>query len=166
MVGLVPCTPKAFDSRLFERLSAGFPGPAVFEGESRKVGDVILPPVIWNAMQSAPNVHLTCSVERRAEVLIEDYLASEENRGPLREQLPFIEDRLGGAKWSGRLVELLDARRERELVALLLEHYYDPLYRHSEKGREYAFSVDTANPSGAAERIVEWIEKSRSDVAQ
>ena len=162
MVGLEPTTQKTFDSLLFQRLEAGFPGPVVFEGESRKVGDSILPKRVWSALQSGLNVHITCSLERRVEVLIEDYLERPENRAQLAEQLPFIEQRLGPTKWAGRLVELLESNREAELVELLLEHYYDPLYRHSEAGRTYAFAVDSTDPTRAAQAIAEALEQRTS----
>ena len=166
MVGLKPTTQKTFDSDLFQRLSQGFSGPAVFEGESRKVGDSIQPESVWRALQAGANIHITCSTERRIQVLIEDYLEHHENRDQLAQQLPFIEQRLGAAKWSGRLVELLQSGREEELVGLLLEHYYDPLYRHSETGRDYAFGVDSTDPQRAAQEIAAGIESALAAPAE
>ena len=157
---------KTFDSLLFQRLSQGFPGPVVFEGESRKVGDSIQPESVWHALQAGANIHITCSFERRVQVLIEDYLEHHENRDQLAGQLPFIEQRLGAAKWSGRLVELLQSGREEELVGLLLEHYYDPLYRHSETGRDYAFGVDSTDPQRAAQEIAAGIESALAAPAE
>jgi tRNA 2-selenouridine synthase len=161
MVGLEPVSQRSFDSRLAARLRQGLPGPAVFEGESRKVGDVVIPARVWAALDSGTNVLLEADVERRVDVLIEDYLEREENRDKLRAQLPFIENRLGSTKWAGALVGLLDEHRERELVAVLLERYYDPLYRHSEKVRDYALRVDATDPARAAREVAEWIESRR-----
>ena len=62
------------------------------------------------------------------------------------------------------LVELFDQRRDREVVELLLEHYYDPLYRHGEKGRTTAVSIDAEDPARAAAEVVRWIEE-RSEAA-
>jgi tRNA 2-selenouridine synthase len=158
MVGLEPVSQKRFDSRLCSRLAAGFAGAAVVEGESRKVGDVTLPAALWSALQSGTNALLEAPPERRVEVLIDDYLAHPEARAELRAQLPFIEGRLG-ASHRGALVALLDARRERELVRLLLERYYDPLYRHSERGRAYAARFDASDPARAAREVAEWIDQ-------
>lgn len=158
MVGLEPCSQKAFESRLAARLRAGFPGPVVFEGESRKVGDAIQPPRIWEALERGVNLRLEAPLERRVDVLLEDYLAHPASRGELRERLPFIERRLGPAKWKGKLVALLDRGEERALVQSLLELYYDPLYRHSEKGRAYAATLDATDPARAARECAGWIE--------
>ncbi|MCZ6597033.1 MAG: tRNA 2-selenouridine(34) synthase MnmH [Planctomycetota bacterium] len=160
MVGLEPCSQKAFETRLCARLAAGFPGPCVLEGESRKIGDAVLPARVWEALDGGVNVLLETPLEGRVDVLIADYLACQENRAMLREQLPFIEERLGRSKWSGELVRLLDGGRERELVRVLLERYYDPLYRHSETGRTYATKADASDPARAARAVAAWIERS------
>lgn len=159
MVGLEPCPQKVFDSRLAARLREGFEGPMLVEGESRKVGDSIVPPRVWEALQGGTNLHLVAPLEQRVRVLIEDYLAHEENRAPLRGQLPFIEERLGPRKWAGELVRLLDEEREEELVEVLLERYYDPLYAHSEEGREYAARFDTSDVGRAARDILARVDQ-------
>jgi tRNA 2-selenouridine synthase len=158
MVGLEPVSQKRFDSLVCARLTAGFAGPAVVEGESRKVGDVTLPARVWAALQGGTNALLEAPLERRVEVLIGDYLARPANRAELRAQLPFIEGRLGTSH-RGALVALLDGGRERELVQLLLERYYDPLYRHSERGRAYAARFDAGDPPRTAASIAEWIDQ-------
>ena len=49
-------------------------------------------------------------------------------------------------------------RRDDELVGLLLEHYYDPLYRHSEARHRIDGTIDAADPECAAEEVVRWVE--------
>ena len=158
MVGREPCSQKTFDTRLTARLRSGFPGPVVFEGESRKIGDAILHERVWSALRGGVNFELTAPLERRVAVLKADYLVTDACRTELRGQLPFIEQRLGPRKWDGVLTGLLDADRVDELVELLLEHYYDPLYQHSETDRAYAARIDTCDPERAAAEIAAWIE--------
>jgi tRNA 2-selenouridine synthase len=158
MVGLRPATQKTFESRLWRRCAVGFGAALVLEGESRKVGDVIVPPRIWDALTGGTCIELVASTERRVDVLIEDYLEHEANRAELRERLPFIEQRIGPVQWHGKLVALLDGRNERELVRVLLERYYDPLYRHSEKEFAHALRIDATDPERAASECIAWIE--------
>jgi tRNA 2-selenouridine synthase len=164
MVGLEPCNQKTFDSRMATRMRAGFPGPVVIEGESRKVGDSIVPDRVWTALCGGVQLRMEASMDYRIGVLIADYLEIEANRAPLREQLPFIERRLGETKWAGVLVDMLDRGAEEELVKVLLELYYDPLYQHSEKGREHVATFETKDVSGVAQKIVNWIEEHLSQV--
>jgi tRNA 2-selenouridine synthase len=158
MVGLEPCNQKTFDSRLATRLREGFTGPCVIEGESRKVGDSIVPASVWRALREGTHLRLEAPLARRVEVLVEDYLAEESSRDELRRQLPFIEERLGRTRWGGELVARLDDGREAELVEILLERYYDPLYSHSERDYAYSETFDTTDPVAAATAIAEWIE--------
>ena len=162
MVGLEPVGQKAFEGDIAKRLRAGFPADLVaYEGESRKVGDSIVPERIWESLVSGKNLKLTTTLERRVEALREDYLASEGATEALLERLPFIEKRLGPVKGRGARTGLLEDDRIDELVEALLEHYYDPLYLHSEKGREHDATVDSTDPTACAQDVAEWIESAK-----
>ena len=162
MVGLEPVTQKHFETRVaarMRRLCCLAPqGPLVYEGESRKIGDRILPGTVWDSLQQGTNILLHASMEKRIDVLIADYLGREANREALAGQLPFIEKRLGPVKWRGVLTGMLAAGADRELVKILLEDYYDPLYEHSEKGKSYIAKVEMHCPEQAALEIASLID--------
>jgi tRNA 2-selenouridine synthase len=164
MVGLEPASQKLFESRLAERCARGFGAACVIEGESRKVGDRIVPEPVWRALDGGVALELVAEPARRVQVLIEDYLASARSRAELAQQLPFIEERLG-ARWNGQLVAMLAGGREAELVELLLQRYYDPLYAHSERAQRYAARFDASEPRAAAAAIVDWIERALAPAA-
>ncbi len=160
MVGLDPVSQKRFEGGCLERLRAGFPEPwMVVEGESRKVGDVVIPARLWEAMEAGRRLELTAPLDVRVKVLSEDYLARPESRAQLAERLPYIEQRLGKQRFAGALTGLLAEDRIDELVEILLERYYDPLYRHSEGERSYEARMDTSDPGACAAEIADWIER-------
>lgn len=165
MVGLEPRAQKAFESALVSRIRCGFESPLVVEAESRKVGDVILPPGLWRAMTGGVALELTATVEHRVHVLASDYLASEESRTQLLRQLPLVQQRMDLPADAPSLVSLLESGRVDELVRLLLSRYYDPLYRRSGKGRGYAASIEASDPLRAAAEIAAWIENAPRAVA-
>jgi hypothetical protein len=41
----------------------------------------------------------------------------------------------------------------------LLVGYYDPLYGNSEAGRSYAATVDATDPTAAAQRVLELVDR-------
>lgn len=156
MVGLRPVTQKSFESALATRVAAGFPADVmVVEGESRKVGDVVIPASIWAAMKRARHLEITASVERRVRVLSEDYLADPSALGKLREQLGAVSKRMEG---SPDLPGMLDRGETDGLVEILLSGYYDPLYRRSEENKVYGASIDSESPEQAARDVVAWVE--------
>jgi len=157
MVGLQPVSQKTFETRLRERLARGFVDDVmIVEGESRKVGDVIVPPRVWAAMQGATNLWLDAPLERRVDVLIEDYLARPEALPMLRRQLEAVAARMAHGP---DLVGLLDRGETRALVELLLLSYYDPLYGKSEAGRSYAATVATTDATAAARRVLQLVDQ-------
>lgn len=165
MVGRRPRTQKQFETQVALRLP-NLRGDVLFiEGESRKVGSVIVPPSVWNALTSGDNLELFAPLERRVDVLLDDYLADPNHREQLEPQLAFLDERLRARGFAPSLVELLRQGRERELVARLLEHYYDPLYRHSEQGRALKLRVDATDPRAAAERLLDFARASSGAAA-
>ncbi|MBL4771531.1 MAG: tRNA 2-selenouridine(34) synthase MnmH [Planctomycetes bacterium] len=155
MVGLEPCSQKTFDSRLYSDLSGGLKEVLVVEGESRKVGDVILPQPLWDAMTTGDNLWLEADEDYRVKVLIDDYLGQGGERESLRRQLGALAPRLPEEL---DLLGLFDRREEPELVRRLLRHHYDPLYLHSEGDRVTLATFNTSEVEEAASRIGAWVE--------
>ena len=172
MVGLEPRTQRGFESALAARLrergdarpceGGDAPPPLVLEGESRKVGDVILPSPIWRALFGGSNLELTADLERRIAVLRADYLGSQLCAAGIARQLPAIEERMKPVPGEATLSELFAEGRVAELVERLLHRYYDPLYRHGEQGRRIDARFDASDPFRAAAEVVAWIEGSEA----
>jgi tRNA 2-selenouridine synthase len=158
MVGLEPASQKTFESRMATCLRGHAGGPLILEGESRRVGDAVIPASVWKALDGGENLLLAASLKRRTEVLSSDYLRRTEALPQLREQLIKVEGRMQGT-WG--LGELMDQGRIDELVEVLLSQYYDPLYLHSEKGRTYVGKIDTEDPVCAAKEVVAWAEREK-----
>ena len=91
---------------------------------------------------------------------MDDYLRAPEALPRLRVQLAAVEQRM---EQPAPLTQLFDDQRYDELVRTLLEQYYDPLYRHSERDKEYEVRIDAADETRAAREVIDWIE---SDLAQ
>lgn len=153
--GLKPTSQRLFESSLLQRYRRGFPAGFVFyEGESRKVGSAIQPERVWASLCAGADLRLVASTARRVQVLSEDYLESPESRPFLEKQLPFLEQRIGPKQFDGVLVDLLRENRTDELVEVLLERYYDPLYRRSEPNYEVLAEFDADDPVVCAKRLL------------
>jgi tRNA 2-selenouridine synthase len=74
---------KLFESRLWAAMLGLDPiRPIIVEAESSKIGDRMIPPALWRAMQAAPRIELTAPLAARARYLVETYgdLAAERAR--------------------------------------------------------------------------------------
>lgn len=145
-VGKKPVSQPMFDSLLLLRLSELDADPIFVEGESRKVGDVILPDYLWQAMEQGSQVQLRAETATRVKNLMEDYLSSDNAIEAICAQLPFLEGRIG-KKWVGELESWLRQGRAAEVTEVLLERYYDPLYAHSDKSRSWCCSLKVESPT-------------------
>lgn len=152
-VGLAPASASAFQSALADRLERMGPPPWFVEGESRRVGEVVLPAALFQAMEDGVQVLLDAPMAHRVAVLRDDYWSAPGAERELSERLPFLEARLG-TEWVGRLREWLQEGEWGRVAAVLLERYYDPRYAHHDRRRRFAARLDAADP-GVVARLLE-----------
>jgi tRNA 2-selenouridine synthase len=141
LLGALPGRPqppqKLFEGELLRRLEALDPSrPVVVEAESSKVGERMVPPGLWQAMQAAPRIELSAPLAERAAYQARAY-ADIAGRSDLMDLLERLPDRLGRK----RLEEwrtLAEAGRHEALAAELMEAHYDPAYRRSSRKLPHA----------------------------
>ena len=135
----------------------------LLEDESRNIGQLELPGSLWETMRGAQGILLEASVKERSQQIFEDYvqvetarLGQEELRQNLEGNFNKLKQRLGAAQVERGIEMLEDAQKNgawlkpeshQPWIELLLEGYYDPLYRKGleKSGREIVFrgSFDT-----------------------
>jgi len=119
---------KMFESRLLAALEALDPTePILAEAESSKVGDRVIPPGLWQAMQAASRIAIEAPLEARARYLAERYAAVIADRSAFEaalERLPAFPGRKAIAHWR----ELADAGDLQAIAADLTANHYDPAY--------------------------------------
>lgn len=119
---------KAFETSLAMEMAGLDPGRPVFiEAESSKVGDLIVPPVVWKAMIAAQRVEVAAPVAARAEYLARAYRDLTSDAGALAETLTALRPMQGAERvefWQG----LACAGRFEDLAAELCALHYDPRY--------------------------------------
>jgi tRNA 2-selenouridine synthase len=137
LFGAVPGQPqpsqKLFESQLLAALQGlDLSRPIVVEAESSKVGQLMVPPVLWGAMETAPRIVLTAPPQARASFLAQSYADLGRDPDALVALLSRIPDRPGRKRleaWTG----LAHAGDLETLAAELIEMHYDPTYRRSSR---------------------------------
>ena len=127
---------KMFESRLLAAMEALDPAlPVVFEAESSKVGDRMIPPGPWRAMQSARRIAIEAPLAARAEYLATRYGGVIANRDAFElalARLPAFPGRKAIAHWR----TLADADDLVAIAADLTENHYDPAYDRTNRKDE------------------------------
>ena len=118
---------KRFETLLWDAFRAAPAGrPIVLEGESRRIGKIMLPSRVHEAMFAGYRVWCNASVETRVKRLAAEY-AREEYREEMAAALLRIKKKLGGP----RFVELSGMLERWDVAGLargLIECHYDKLY--------------------------------------
>jgi tRNA 2-selenouridine synthase len=155
---------KGFESQLLAAFDALDPArPVVVEAESSKIGNRVLPPMLWEAMRKAPRIELTAPLPERARYLVETYGDIAARRDALLEileRLPIHPSRRRLAAWR----EMVEQDAFAALAEALMAAHYDLAYARERRKSDQAIlgsialnRLDPATLNLAATRIVEMI---------
>ena len=155
-IGLPPSpSQKAFESQIvFVLKKAMEQGVFLVECESRRIGNLLTPPLIMDFIRQGAKVLLYCSMDRRISRIREIYAGNlDENITLLQSATAALARRLGKNKVD-ELNRLLSEKEYDKVIAFMLEHHYDPLYNYPCRPDDgYDLCVDTGNIEEATENI-------------
>ncbi len=169
-IGLKPHSQKRFDNLLLWRLrELGHEETVLVEGESRKIGDVQIPAFLYKAMLHGTHVLVTRSLKKRAEHARKEYFRSAKDIMQVKEVTEKLFKVISGEK-KQEVVQLLEEgmreksnvpkiRKYEQALAILLEHYYDPLYAHTLNRMGFALAINNDKEENAAIELGLFIKK-------
>lgn len=152
---------KMFESLLHETAKAWQKPYLVFtEGESKRIGDAILPTYLVDAMQAGVAVRIEADLPYRLQQLKQDYLAHGETDVP---------DILNGLDNLKRYLKEERVEEYKQQVAAgnpdpvikdLLLKYYDP--RYNLRSRDFAAIFQNDEPKETAEILLQWAKQRKA----
>lgn len=143
---------KMFESLLYESLKSRKSNIVYIEGESKKIGKVVIPDYIYNAMNNGINIKIEASLELRVNNILIDYV--HETDEELISGLNLLRKYLGD-KNIDRYIDMVEKNQYREVVEELMTKYYDPLYGH--KNRRIHATFYNNDSIKTAKEIVQYI---------
>lgn len=124
---------KAFESALAGQLCRLDPArPVVVEAESSKIGQILLPPSLWEGMKTAPWIEVAAALEARTAYLMRAYDDILSDTAQLHAKLAPLKSHRGEAlvsQWIGQSA----AGDKQALTRSLMEDHYDLAYAKSMK---------------------------------
>ncbi len=135
-IGLVPNNQKKFDSLLIHELLKVKEEAFVYiEGESKRIGKVLIPSFLFNKKENGIHVFINLPLEQRVTNILADYNPWEVGE-KFVEAFNLIKRRIH-VPIAKEIEENLDEGKFKAAVTLLLEYYYDPRYEHSTTKHPY-----------------------------
>ena len=150
---------KDFDALLWNELRQPRGDYLVLEGEGRKIGKILLPSSVAEAIRGGLPVHVHAPLEARAERIMAEYAPmgwDTVDAEQFRRSLELIGRRLPRESYLS-LERAFDDGRFTDVVQGLLVEYYDPLYERScVEGRRFVLEVETGpDPTLDARRFAQ-----------
>ncbi|MBT4651780.1 tRNA 2-selenouridine(34) synthase MnmH [Candidatus Woesearchaeota archaeon] len=140
-IGLKPRSQKMFDNLLLKKLEELNNQPFIFiEGESRRVGDLMLPESLWKAMKKGNNLLIERDLNIRIKEMVKEYFLNPK----IVEEIKEISSKLWKVISKEKKAELLTNLNNNEFekaAEILLINYYDPLYNHSLNKINYSSTI-------------------------
>lgn len=150
---------KHFEALLWDELRRIPPGGyALAEGESKHIGRLVLPPKVYEALQTETTLWVNASLDYRTRIILDDYPALDSLRAAFVRPLKALRPRLGGETVE-RLLGLLERGAWESLVRDLMVLYYDPLYEHTRPADRIEIDIEPeeegiAQLKAAIERVL------------
>jgi len=158
-IGLKQNSQKRFETLLWLKLeelkNEDF---VLFEGESKKVGNLHIPDNIFSQMREAPAIYIDTAIERRVDIIRKEYTGFNEDEKVLK-TVNSLKRKIGQEK-ADKLAELYNNGDLDEFIKILLLDYYDSLYRHTLDTFQYLASIDNTDTVETSKRVIEVIKKS------
>ena len=147
---------KKFESLLYEELRNRKGNLLLVEGESKRIGRILIPDYIYQNMIDSKRLLIDSDLDTRAQNIIEEYTDSENWKAETICGLKKLEKYLG-IKEVERYCDMLEAGDVKELVKDLMENYYDPMYKKGEDKYVYEITVDASDINTACNTIEKWL---------
>lgn len=122
---------KAFETLLATKITTlNREHPLLLEAESSKIGQINIPPRLWELMRAAPRIEITAPLKERAEYLVHAYKDILDDPERMAEKLQPLRQ-FRGHEIVDNWESLLAADDRIALVSSLMSEHYDPSYARS-----------------------------------
>ena len=145
---------KQFESLLYESLKSRKSNIVYVEGESRRIGKVIIPEYIYNKMNNGIHIKIEASMEYRVNNIMKDYV--HETDDELISSLNLLRKHIGD-KNIDRFIDMIKEKRYEEVIENLMIKYYDPLYSY--KNRDIKAVFYNEDSKKVANEIISWTKE-------
>ena len=142
-------TQKKFESLVYEALKNRKSNIIFTEGESKRIGRVIMPEYLYHKIKAGQNIEITADIQTRVENLLKDYV--HETDEELIEALELLKSHIGESNIL-RFEEMIKNHDYAPVVEELMVKYYDPMYEF--KNRDYIKSFENRDARETAMEII------------
>ena len=139
---------KEFQNRLFFKLlKLDIDSPIFIEGESKRIGKIVLPDLLYKRMGESTRVEITAPIEQRVQRIMKDYINIDDEffYYCMERITPYIQKNI-----KEEVIEYYKKRDLAKVAEILLIDYYDKVYK---KPIRIDYSISNKNQEEALKSL-------------
>lgn len=147
---------KQFESSIYESLKNRKDNYVLIEGESKRIGNTIIPDYIFKSMEEGVHVFIDADIEFRCNILVKEYT---KNKNCKKEILGALENmgKYISQKNIERYKELVNKEEYNEIAQELMIKYYDPMYMNGMKKYDFVRNFNVLSIEESCDEIEKWL---------
>lgn len=145
---------KYFESLVFESFLNAKSKVIVTEGESRRIGNIVMPGYLYDALINSRKLYIESDIENRIKTIKKEYIKDEYDINEIIEALDKLRKYISG-KDIDEYISYIHNNKYEVVIKGLVEKYYDKVY--NSKGKIYEKIFNSNDEDKCAEEIVKYL---------
>ncbi|MCP1224251.1 tRNA 2-selenouridine(34) synthase MnmH [Sebaldella sp. S0638] len=145
---------KYFESLVFESLTNAESNIVITEGESRRIGNIVMPPYLYEVLINSRKLYIETSLERRTEIIKKEYLKDDVSKEEIISSIERLRKYING-KQIEEFVNGVKNEDYDKVIKDLMIKYYDKAY--SSKGKTYERVFNNDDEDKCVKELTEYI---------
>lgn len=156
---------KQFESLIYHSLKNKKSNCIFVEGESKRIGNIVIPEFIYSAMMKGKHINITADIDFRVNNIIKDYVKNDnldtksinlEIIDALNKLRKYISDK----RIDSYIREIENCNYEPVIEELMLK-YYDPMYESKEFN--YDLNIKNSDIEETCNNIIDWLKSANNE---
>ena len=149
---------KQFEAIVYETLRDRKTDYVFVEGESRRIGNIIIPEYIYQGMTNGVHILIEADLDFRAKLILAEYLSSENAVTDILKALELLGKHISKENIEKYTVLVHEGQYE-EVAKELMVKYYDPMYLNGINKYKYNLQHQVLDIEKSSEFLKQWVEE-------
>lgn len=145
---------KYFESLVFESLLNAKTRTILTEGESRRIGNIVMPVFLNESLMNSRKLYIEASPEKRVETIRKEYLKDNIDSNEIIEALSKLKKYISHSQVD-EYIDLINDNEFDSVISDLIEKYYDKVY--SSKNKEYEKTFNNNDEEKCVSEIIKFL---------
>lgn len=146
---------KQFEALIYEALKVRNSEIVFVEGESKRIGNIIIPDFLYKRMEEGIHVLVDANIDFRCKLIIDEYTKKENSKEDILNSLDLLRKYISSDRID-HYKELINKGNYNSVAEDLMLKYYDPMYLNGIKKYKFDLEVNVSSIDQTSNEIEKW----------